>query len=189
EWLPVFLSTDNVFDGGRGGYREADPTAPVNAYGAMKREVERFLEGAGRPYLNVRLGKVFTMDPEGDTLLADWHRTLREARAVRCVEGQRLNPTCAEEVADGIASLAERGARGTFHLCAPEAFERVDLARTFALRCGFRDARITVEPETAFGFRDRRPRDPTMDPGAYLSATGRRPRPVASWFEEAALRW
>lgn len=187
-WLPVFLSTDHVFDGERGGYRETDPTGPLNAYGEMKREVERFLDGSGRPYLNIRLGKVFSMDREGDTLLADWHRTLRGGGVVRCVEGQRVNPTCVEDVVDGIAALVERGAHGTFHVCAREALTREEIAREFARRCGFPIARVIVEPEASFGFLDRRPRDPTMDPAAFIEATGRRPRAAAAWFEEAS-RW
>jgi len=32
----VFISTDYVFDGLRGNYREEDPTNPVNFYGRTK---------------------------------------------------------------------------------------------------------------------------------------------------------
>ena len=38
--LLVHLSSDQVYDGSRPGWREDDGCAPVNAYGATKREAE-----------------------------------------------------------------------------------------------------------------------------------------------------
>ena len=39
----VHLSSDIVFDGTRGRYREEDAPAPVNAYGRSKAEAERLV--------------------------------------------------------------------------------------------------------------------------------------------------
>jgi dTDP-4-dehydrorhamnose reductase len=39
----VYISTDAVFPGDRGGYTEDDPTGPVNAYGRSKLEGERLV--------------------------------------------------------------------------------------------------------------------------------------------------
>ena len=58
--VPVFFSTDQVFDGRDGRYVDEAPANPLNEYGAQKAEVERRLpEVCGGRCLVVRLGKVF----------------------------------------------------------------------------------------------------------------------------------
>src|SRR5262249_35049152 len=43
--VPIFISTDYVYDGVKGGYSEDDERNPVLAYGQQKVEVENFLLG------------------------------------------------------------------------------------------------------------------------------------------------
>lgn len=39
----IYFSSDNVFDGISGNYTEKSPTHPINQYGMMKDEVEKYL--------------------------------------------------------------------------------------------------------------------------------------------------
>ena len=75
--LPVFASTDCVFDGARGGYVEADAANPILTYGRHKRDVERHLEACGLPYVVARLSKVVDADPAGSGMLGEWIRGIR----------------------------------------------------------------------------------------------------------------
>ena len=47
--VPIFMSTDNVFDGKKGNYKETDKTNPLNNYGKMKCEVENHLLASENP--------------------------------------------------------------------------------------------------------------------------------------------
>ena len=47
EALLIHVSTDQVYDGSRPWWREDDGCAPVNAYGATKREAEVAIQVGG----------------------------------------------------------------------------------------------------------------------------------------------
>lgn len=50
----VYISTEYVFDGERGGYREHDPMSPVNFYAMTKAQGEREVRAAGGRHLILR---------------------------------------------------------------------------------------------------------------------------------------
>src|SRR5690606_41233611 len=50
----IYLSTDFVFDGKSGPYKEEDPTNPVNYYGSTKVQAEKAVQESGLPYAMVR---------------------------------------------------------------------------------------------------------------------------------------
>src|ERR1700679_16102 len=56
--MPVFASSDYVFDGVRGGYRETDEPTPCTEYGRQKLAIERRLAAVSEPWLTVRLSRV-----------------------------------------------------------------------------------------------------------------------------------
>ncbi|WP_380282309.1 SDR family oxidoreductase [Kitasatospora purpeofusca] len=65
----VLLSSDNVFDGTRPHYTEADPRSPVNVYGRTKVAAEDLLLAEGG-HLVLRLPLVFGRGPWANTFLA-----------------------------------------------------------------------------------------------------------------------
>ncbi|MFE6867220.1 SDR family oxidoreductase [Kitasatospora sp. NPDC057692] len=65
----VLLSSDNVFDGTRPRYTEADPPSPVNVYGRTKAAAEDLLLAEGG-HLVVRLPLVFGRGPWANTFLS-----------------------------------------------------------------------------------------------------------------------
>ncbi|MFE2106243.1 SDR family oxidoreductase [Kitasatospora sp. NPDC059463] len=65
----VLLSSDNVFDGTREQYTEADLRAPVNVYGRTKAAAEDLLLAEGG-HLVVRIPMVFGRGPWANTFLA-----------------------------------------------------------------------------------------------------------------------
>ncbi|MGV9266897.1 SDR family oxidoreductase [Kitasatospora sp. NPDC003701] len=65
----VLLSSDNVFDGTRPRYTEADPRSPVNVYGRTKVAAEDLLLAEGG-HLIVRIPLVFGRGPWANTFLS-----------------------------------------------------------------------------------------------------------------------
>ena len=110
----VQLSTDYVFDGDTDRpWREDDPVAPLNVYGASKAAGEVAAQTAPRHYIVrtswvVGAGRNFV-----DTMRGLAERDVRP----QVVHDQRGRPTFASEVARGIAHLLrERPAYGVYHL-------------------------------------------------------------------------
>ena len=108
----VFPSTDYVFAGTAGAYREGDPTAPASVYGASKLAGEAAVLAIPGG-LVVRTSWVF-----GDG--HNFVRTIVGAAArlgeVSVVDDQVGRPTYAPDLAAGLLALVRRGATGLFHM-------------------------------------------------------------------------
>lgn len=117
----VHLSTDYVFDGAsRTPYKEADPVAPLNAYGRSKRAGEIAAYKAGGCCVILRTSWVFA--PWGNNFVRTMLRLARERPELRVVDDQRGAPTSAEDIATTIFRILDRlregdtaGRTGLFH--------------------------------------------------------------------------
>lgn len=127
----VHLSTDLVFDGTRGRYREDDPIAPVGSYGKSKAEAERVCaEIHGSPTI-VRTSLIYGGDEPGPQE--------RLARAgTRFFEDEIRSPVQVGDLADAILELVELEVRGPLHVAGADDVSRYD----FALLLGADPARI-----------------------------------------------
>ena len=61
----IFLSTDFIFDGSRGMYREEDAASPVNFYGKTKLEAEEAVREYPHPWAIVRTVHVYGQPRNG----------------------------------------------------------------------------------------------------------------------------
>jgi dTDP-4-dehydrorhamnose reductase len=110
ERLPtrvVYLSSDYVFDGERGLYREDDAPAPATAYGRSKALAERAVAAAGVRHTVVRSAAVMAKGAR----FFDWLlRELSRGPEVRLYEDSFFSPTPAELLCEAIEALLCDGA-------------------------------------------------------------------------------
>ncbi|OGA09317.1 MAG: hypothetical protein A2W68_08380, partial [Betaproteobacteria bacterium RIFCSPLOWO2_02_64_14] len=105
--VPVFASSDAVFDGTRGMWTEDDPVNPVLTYGRHKVEVERYLAAKAAPSLVVRLAKVVSSAPGAGGLVNEWLDQLERDGEIRCATDQFFSPADADDVVRALVGLAE----------------------------------------------------------------------------------
>jgi dTDP-4-dehydrorhamnose reductase len=116
----VHYSTDYVFDGaGDRPYREEDPTAPLNAYGASKRAGEERVLAAGGRALVLRTSWVYGAEGRNflNTMLRRAGPDTASPDALRVVDDQHGAPTATRFLAACTAALlahprARAGASG-----------------------------------------------------------------------------
>jgi dTDP-4-dehydrorhamnose reductase len=189
--VPVFLSSDYVFDGRRGGYVEVDPVAPLVTYGWHKAEVERFLREELDHWVVVRTAKVYDTQPDDPSLLAGWARALLAGNPVECAEDQCFSPTLADDLVRGILRLAETDARGVYHVCGPRGHRRIDLLHMLLERLeGLLDARPVVRTRriNEFGLPEPWPVDTSLRPDKAVRELQLDPTPVEAAMDALAAR-
>ena len=127
----VHLSSDLVFDGRRGRYREDDPPAPVNEYGRSKAEAERRVAAVHPAATLVRTSLLYGGREPGpqERLARDGTRFFVDE--IRC-------PVRVGELAEAILELLEVDHPAPLHLAGADAISRYD----FAIRLGADPARI-----------------------------------------------
>lgn len=141
----VHISTDYVFDGGRGNYTEDDATRPVNEYGRSKRRGE---EAAGRSpdALVVRISSPFGrgFGARKTQFFRYVTEQLRRGSPVKALTDQRVTATYLEDLASAIEALLARDVRGIVHVGSEEALSRHEFALKVAQVVGADPA--LVEP-------------------------------------------
>jgi len=144
----VFLSTDYVFDGLRGGYREEDVPNPTCEYGRQKLEAERALQSFGSAALVLRISGLFGWEFRGKNFVLRTIKALSAGQGVPAAVDQQYNPSYAEDVAAAAAALIERRAGGLFHVVGSEAMTRHAFARGIADVFGL-DPALVIESRLA----------------------------------------
>jgi dTDP-4-dehydrorhamnose reductase len=113
----IFLSTDFIFDGERGMYRENDKPNPVNYYGKTKLEAEEAVKEYEHDWSIVRTVLVYGKNHSGhNDILKTVKAKLEKREGYKIVDDQVRTPTYVEDLAKGIVSIIEKRATGIFHL-------------------------------------------------------------------------
>ncbi|MCI0697451.1 dTDP-4-dehydrorhamnose reductase [candidate division KSB1 bacterium] len=134
----IHVSTDYVFDGRNGPFREDDRPNPLGFYARSKLAGENVLINSEANCAIARTmvlyGAGYEIRPNFVTWLIE---QLRNGKSVRIVDDQFGNPTLASELAVALRILAESGHKGVYHISGSEVIDRyhfaVKIAEVFGL--------------------------------------------------------
>jgi len=152
----VAYSSDYVFDGTRGPYRETDPVSPISVYGRIKVRLEEETIAAGAAV--VRTTVVFGFETgEPRNFVLRLLRSFARGESVKVPTDQVGTPTYSDDVARASGAIAEARAAEIWHVAGPDRMSRLELARRTARAFGAREALIEAVPTSALGQLARRP--------------------------------
>ncbi len=125
----IYISTDFVFSGAEGNYREEDAMQPVNWYGYTKTEAEALVNACAIPWAIVRTCLVYGNSLQGTrSNIINWARAkLSGGEKIKVVDDQVRTPTYVEDLAEGILLVIEKKARGIFHLSGRDTLTPYDM--------------------------------------------------------------
>jgi dTDP-4-dehydrorhamnose reductase len=130
----VFLSTDFVFDGESGPYRETDKVNPINIYGKSKLQGEQLIHETSTDHAVVRLCSVYGIPLSGDARnIITWvQENLVKMKSIKAVDDQVRTPTYIGDATDAIITLADKKISGIFHISGEQALTPYDMAMATA---------------------------------------------------------
>ncbi|MCG8310531.1 MAG: SDR family oxidoreductase [Cytophagales bacterium] len=125
-----YLSTDFVFDGNGGPYREDDPPNPINFYGKSKYAVEQQLEESRLDYSIVRTVLVYGVgnDLSRSNIVLWVKKKLEYGEKINVVNDQWRTPTLVEDLAMGCKLIIDQKAVGIYHLSGKDYITAHDIA-------------------------------------------------------------
>jgi dTDP-4-dehydrorhamnose reductase len=129
----IYLSTDFVFDGQHGPYREEDATGvPVNYYGYTKLLAEQSVMASPLLTSIVRTSLVYGSSLQGvrRNIITWVKEQLEKKESIKVVSDQLRTPTYVGDLAKGIIALMEEEekAKGIFHIAGKERLTPYDMA-------------------------------------------------------------
>ncbi len=130
----IFVSTDFVFDGIHGPYKEADIVNPVSYYGSTKVAAEKAVQQSGLQYAIVRTCLLYGYILFGNrSNIVSWVKeNLEQGKNIKVVSDQWRTPTFVEDLAKGILLIVEKNAVGLFHISGKDFLNPYDMAITTA---------------------------------------------------------
>jgi dTDP-4-dehydrorhamnose reductase len=143
----IFLSSDQVFSGNRGGYRESHDPDPVNIYGRTKLEAERLVLTSTVPNLVVRSNSV--VGPSlgwGESFTDMILRKLRAGDAVTLFADQYRSPIHIRMMVRLLEAACVLEFSGLLHAGGPQRINRLDTGYAVARAYGLSPDPIEAAP-------------------------------------------
>lgn len=126
----VYLSTDYVFDGREGPYREDDPVNPLSVYAGHKLEAEKLALAALPHTLVLRVTNIYGDEVRGKNFIA---RIIQQCKdgvklTLKLPYDQYATPTNAHDIARAMQVLLRDSKEGIYHIGSTDFMNRVQLA-------------------------------------------------------------
>jgi dTDP-4-dehydrorhamnose reductase len=160
--LLVYISTDFVFDGAKGGYQESDKTGPINIYAQTKLAGEGEIEKSDAKHLIVR------------TSIYGWNKLPKNSFSEAVIKkleanqeftpfvDQYFTPLYTGTLARLILALIKKNAQGLYHLSSDERVSKMDFARLVARVFGLNQKLLKPKRAQDIKFVGPRPKDVSL---------------------------
>ncbi len=156
----IYVSTDFVFDGLNGPYKETDEPMPVSFYGESKLEGERVTQQMNGDWAIIRTILVYGIlkDMSRSNIVLWAKGALEKGNPISVVNDQWRMPTLAEDLARACLLAVEHKAKGIYHISGKEMMTIVDLVRRVAEFWNLDKNLITEISSDSLGQEAKRPK-------------------------------
>ena len=131
----LLLSTDFIFDGKKGNYKEEDEPNPLSVYAQSKVDAEKIL--IDDSYKNSSIARTIIVYGVGNNLsrtnIVCWAKeALSKGQPMNIIDDQFRAPTWADDLAWACIRICELNKRGIFHISGPETMSIFEIVERVA---------------------------------------------------------
>ncbi|MBU0508426.1 SDR family oxidoreductase [bacterium] len=156
----IFISSDQVFSGKRGGYRESDNPDPIGEYGRTKLEAEREVLNSAARHLVLRSNSV--VGPSmgwGESFSTRILDTIRRGEPLQLYGDQYRSPIHVRKLVQIIEHACISDMNGLLHIGGPKRMSRLDIGFTVLRAYGLSAEKVEpvsylTHPDAAVMTRD-----------------------------------
>lgn len=160
----VCISTDYVFDGGKGFYKEDDKPNPISYYGLTKLEGEKRVMQKCGDYAILRTSVLYDWHPWKQNFATWAISQLRQNKQIAVVEDHYNTPTLAQNLAEMTVEVVEKDLQGLYHVSGSERISRYEFARRIAMAFDLDSGLIKpIKMNQLVTWIAKRPRDSSLD--------------------------
>lgn len=156
----IHLSTDFVFDGSNGPYKETDKKAPLSVYAKSKVDSEEILEKS--EYKDWTILRTIIVFGQGNNLsrsnIVLWAKSaLEKGDELKIVNDQFRAPTWADDLAWACIQAAQIKATGVYHISGPETFSIFEMVLRIAEFYGLDKTKLVAVSSSTLNQKAKRP--------------------------------
>ncbi len=172
----VQVSTDYVFDGDRGMYREDDASNPINQYGYSKLLGEKKVMSTAESWCIARTSVIFGWGRASRPNFATWVLSgLRAGKKLTVVTDQYASPTLNSNLAEMLLEIVERRLQGIYHTAGRDRINRYNMAVKIAEVFSLDPALVLPVDSNSISWLAKRPVDSSLNVGKVLKELSAKP--------------
>jgi len=155
----IHLSTDFVFDGENGPYKEEDKPNPLSYYGQSKYEAEKLLQQSNIKWSIVRTIIVYGVveDMSRSNIVLWAKQALEKGHPLTIVNDQFRMPTLAEDLAQACWLIGQKQATGIYNICGKDFMSILELVNRVADFYGYDKSIISPIASSSLNQAAKRP--------------------------------
>ena len=123
----IFMSSVEIFNGEKGSYKESDKGNPLNYYGNLKLEIEKYLNDNYENFSIVRTGWNIGLNKKSRCVVQLTYETLMKPNAKMAIDNY-FSLASSDDTAEAIARLIYDDKIKILHACSDEVISRIELA-------------------------------------------------------------
>lgn len=153
------LSTDFIFDGEDGPYKEDAKPNPISYYGESKLAAENLIFDSKINWAIARTVLVYGIahDMSRSNIILWVKKSLEDGKDIQVVDDQWRTPTLAEDLAIGCLLIAEKKARGIYNISGDDILTPYEMAVKTAEFFDLPQSSMTKSDSTKFKQTAKRP--------------------------------
>ena len=155
----IHISTDFIFDGENGPYREDDTPNPLSYYGDSKLRSEKILINHKCRWSILRTIILFGVAENlTKSNIVLWAKeTLDKNQTMNIIDDQYRAPTLAEDLADACISCFQKEAYGIYHVSGKDIMSIFEIVQNIAKHYGYDTNNINKISTKSLGQKAKRP--------------------------------
>ncbi len=158
----LYISTDSIFDGKKGNYKEDDAVNPLNVYAQTKYEGELVV----KKYQNSSIIRTniygFNWLPKQS--IAEWIlSTLRKEQNIHLFKDVCFSPILVNNLSDILLEIIELKLTGVFHVASPKSITKLGFGEIIAKIYNLNRELIKSTSIKALNLKAQRPLKPTLN--------------------------
>jgi len=161
----IYVSTDYVFSGEEGMYKETDRPDPINQYGLTKLEAENLVRDSHLEWCIARPSVIYGSTPAaGKVNFALWIlNNLKQGKPIKIITDQWVSPTLNTNLAEMILEVMERRLIGIYHLAGATPLNRYEFASLIAETFQYEKTLIIPVKSGEMKWLAKRPRNTSLN--------------------------
>lgn len=182
----LYVSTDYVFDGEKGCYKETDQPSPMSYYAYTKLKAEEHVQKIMSQFCIARPSVIYGATPAaGKVNFALWVlNKLKGKEPAKVFVDQWNSPTLNSSLAEMTLEAAERKLTGIYHLSGASRISRHDFASALAKKFALDESLLVPTHMKDLILPAKRPKDSSLDTSKAAKELKNKPLNVESALEQ-----
>lgn len=173
----IYISTDSVFDGNTGNYRETDIPNPLNQYASTKYQGELNTLSLFQRRMAIRTN-IYGFHVKGNKVsIAEWAiDNLKKGNSISGLTDVRFNPVYTKQLANAVSLLIKVDFNGLIHIASDTFTSKYAFLSELAGTFGFDPGMIKKTTIDQMNFTARRPNNTTLNTDLLCKTLGKVPK-------------